>query len=552
MQVSLTSCEVKDTLLHMSKKSVQHQVPEEESLTVTLPRPFGLRPGVYLIFLYGLILLGLLFFILILPGITNPGEMVQIESIPSGAAVHVNGQYRGATPLTVHVPKGDALIELEKPAYLFEGVTIAAGNRLFASRFFPKRRDLSFQALEGDMERRYALLVDELTSYSLVDTYVENYQFPPLISRWVEEMGETGSMSRSEVSEKLFMLTPFLGSAALFADALDAYYFLRGDEMQESGPGEIQERFIAEAAAENGLSVEMLRLALAGSGEELQAQAEELPWESAPVPGVSSGLAVPEPGAITLQGIRFVPVPGGTIRIGEGGKTQRIDSFLMADREITRGIYEQFLLENPFWSRENLDELLDLGLADSEYLSDWASGGSSDPSLPASGVSFYAARAFCEWLGESLTEASVATADAPSSVTGGLDASWVVRLPGEAEWDLARLRNGESGAVFNETSDGPRAVRFDRGGGLGIYDLEGNLWEWTGDFWFPLSGLYRFEGARIRLSPGAGAGERIVKGGSWVNRRDLVSWWAPGKQPPSWASPFLGFRPVIAGSRVDG
>ena len=86
-------------------------------------KPFlGMRPGVYLAIGLSLIILLILFLILLYPGISNPGSLVVYTSVPSGAALRIDGVYAGSSPCKVFVPKGGHTIEatlrgFENPYY---------------------------------------------------------------------------------------------------------------------------------------------------------------------------------------------------------------------------------------------------------------------------------------------------------------------------------------------------------------------------------------------------------------------------------------------------
>lgn len=578
--MSLTSSEAKDTLIAMNSRSskdnkdkmdnTKENTPEDMPVTVTLPSPFGLRPGIYLSVLYGILLLLLFLFIFFLPGLRNPGERVTIRSIPSGAAVFINDHYYGTSPLEAHVSKGEAQIRLEKSGYHFEDREIQLGNRLFASRFFPKQREIVVDYSDFDVEKRFAELFKEVSAYSLVDTYLENYQAPPLISNLAQEMVEIGTMAETAMYDKLFMLTPLLGNPTIFQDLYNGYTIIRGDgfseKSDEESPDQDVSELIANLADASGLSRDHIRLAagIDDKGSEVREGEQHMPWEKATALQSPSRFQPDQlSGPFSFGDIQFIPLQGGEISIGDALQGEQIESCYIADREITVGLYRDFLEESPEWREENKETLISKGLADKEYLSHWAAGewaagndggsgsesgsGTAADTTPISGISYYAAEAFCVWLDAKLSAANLL----PSPATLGEGEEWRVRLPSEAEWELARLRNGESATVFNEKTGRALPVRFDRKGKIGVYDLEGNLWEWTGDWFFPLSRLYRYEGIEIVIPEGAEGAERIVKGGSWANRRELIPWWSTGKQPPSWSSPFLGFRPVIAKSRIQ-
>ncbi|MEW5816746.1 MAG: SUMF1/EgtB/PvdO family nonheme iron enzyme, partial [Spirochaetota bacterium] len=80
-----------------------------------------------------------------------------------------------------------------------------------------------------------------------------------------------------------------------------------------------------------------------------------------------------------------------------------------------------------------------------------------------------------------------------------------------------------------------------------ISDLIGNLWEWCDTWYYPFdycfSSVKEKDVSNFTLHNGA---EKSVRGGSWANLPETIKPWTRGSQPPSWCTPFLGFRPVIA------
>jgi formylglycine-generating enzyme required for sulfatase activity len=129
---------------------------------------------------------------------------------------------------------------------------------------------------------------------------------------------------------------------------------------------------------------------------------------------------------------------------------------------------------------------------------------------PVTLVTYVDATSYCNWLATAL--------------------SLPVRLPTEAEWECA-ARGGQTGRRYPWGDDidtsranflpdpalkryrGTRPVGSFAPNDFGLYDMAGNVWEWTAD-WYG-SSTYRTSDRRNPQGPDDGA-LRVVRGGSWV------------------------------------
>jgi formylglycine-generating enzyme required for sulfatase activity len=146
----------------------------------------------------------------------------------------------------------------------------------------------------------------------------------------------------------------------------------------------------------------------------------------------------------------------------------------------------------------------------------WHDGWYDNPSQPVVGVSWYEARAYCNWL-------SAATGEG-------------YRLPTEAEWEVAARgqagRRYSWGDTFEPLKGNTSATKVGRTTPVGVFvegetpegvsDLTGNVHDWTGSLFGAGAGFdkaafaYPYDPGDGREDPEAGPDDqRVLRGGAW-------------------------------------
>lgn len=164
-----------------------------------------------------------------------------------------------------------------------------------------------------------------------------------------------------------------------------------------------------------------------------------------------------------------VVVPAGSytpLYSPESGQV-RVESFRMDRHAVTRGQFAAFVADNPRWRRSQVQPVF----AEGQYLTDWR--GDLEPGdelgAPVTGVSWFAARAYCGWAGKRLP-----TVDEWEYV-GRAD-----ETRADASGDPAHKRRILQ--LYGERSRVPPPVGSVFRNIHGIDDMHGLVWEWVRDF----------------------------------------------------------------------
>jgi formylglycine-generating enzyme required for sulfatase activity len=213
--------------------------------------------------------------------------------------------------------------------------------------------------------------------------------------------------------------------------------------------------------------------------------------------------------------------------------TVTLSAFYIDKYEVSNAQFAEFLRTHPEWTAARMPAVFNNG----NYLKDWTTDQypPDKANHPVVDVSWYAAVAYCQSLGK--------------------------RLPSEAEWEYA-ARGGLRNKAFpwgDQPVDKTRAnfggselntttpVGKYRPNGYGLFDLAGNVWEFTADDW----GAYS---ADIHINPVAGrnffvdgsfmliSSRRVIRGGSYGGAPLNLRVTYRDSHPANGAQPFVGFR----------
>ena len=487
-------------------------------------KPFlGLRPGVYLAAIYGAIIVIILFCVLLLPGITNPGAMVVFTSEPAGAALRVDDVYAGTSPCRVFVPKGRHVLETVLPGFAPEAAEHDIPGRIFASKLFPRRYDVSVSLSAADPAAVLAAAAADYAAWSFGGEPTPSWQMPLSLSDGVYRIG---SDAAGEAAAGV------LAAAARFAVTRAALRDLvRAKTLADSGGLPASPLSLVRSVAEitahlsgNPNSAAWLASTLPADSaavlissewyqHQLAGYADLMAQESlSPVPEqTANSPGMPPASQVRVNGLLFTALGRGTLAMGEPFP-HRVDiaPFMICTIEVPSPAFADFIDANPQWHPSRRESLEEQGLVTAEYIADFGGVpvGGNRPGVGQGAVSWHAAQAFCQWL----------TLRLPAAYS-----EWEVRLPTEAEWEYAI-----------------KSVRR-WGASPGVFFPDG-VWEWCADPYSPLPFLDAPQDAIAAV----GSPERAVRGSSWLNVAGAANQETRAFLPPASSSPFVMFRPVIA------
>ena len=469
----------------------------DSEIRVKLKPILGIRPGVYLTVIYSVILLFVLFLLLVSPGLRNPGEVLVVNTQPAGAAIRVNDVYMGLSGSRIFIPRGTYTIEAVMPGFKNQKFDQTMGGQIFGSLFFPRIKKIELTMNTSDPAAAFAIYAADYAEWTFGGEPTASWQIPLSLSEGAYRTGQYAGQANNELQEIIKASSRFAVTRAALRDLLRAKILLDnfGNAPSPAALVESVSQILAFLSGNPGSAGWIS--SLLPSSSPVVAAIEASDWykysDVSPIihPVQESG----NESQIQLAGINFINIPAAEIVLNANLYTApyinniHITSFMISETPVPKSLFDIFLDENPQWKEQHTDYFPDLIAVNPMEIFNRNA---------VTGITWYAAQAFCKWLTELL----------PVSML-----NMEVRLPTEDEWLIAAL------SVNNMRNPG---------------------WEWCSDPYVHLPFITAAPGAaEIISSP-----ERSLRG-----RASLTSMETRASLPPEFSSPVVTFRPVIAVKR---
>lgn len=206
----------------------------------------------------------------------------------------------------------------------------------------------------------------------------------------------------------------------------------------------------------------------------------------------------------------------------------RVDDFLMDVFAVTNQDFSLFVEENPEWSKTKADTALHNG----RYLEHWTDGYPLQDELdhPVTFVSWQSAVAYCGWRGKRLPS----EAEFEWAAQDGFTESaypWGDEFPNNSlvNWGLNEIDDTTPVGTYPPNS-------------RGLFDMAGNIWQFTSDPWLGSYEETLQADSRVEQAKSNPSIRRVVRGGSWgANAANLRIKYRDSHRPFD-AREMVGFR----------
>ncbi len=341
-----------------------------------------------------------------------------------------------------------------------------------------------------------------------------NRVYSPLLSPLSWDLGHIANFEELWLVQEIGGLEPMRGDLGRFYDAIEnprairnELPILRGDECR-AYLEEVRKRTLevldgVDLASENPLLRDgfVYELILAHEHQHNETMLQLLQMVESYDPIVRDSGPASEP---TADGPEMVLVEGGSYEIGAEAvgfayDNERprhgveLDSFWIDRTPVTNAAFAAFIEESAceppmYWERDGSGGWMRTAMGLAQAI---------DPALPVIHVDFNQAQAFAQWAGK--------------------------RLPTEFEWEAAAAGADAERANLDLLAFGcaPAGAYADAASQCGAVQMLGDVWEWTSSEFNGYPGFTAFP-YKEYSEEFFGQGYRVLRGGAWAARRDVI------------------------------
>ncbi|QEN06097.1 PEGA domain-containing protein [Thiospirochaeta perfilievii] len=460
-------------------------------INIKLKDIFKISPNTYIPIFYGLLLIFILLLITVIPGLLNNRTNVIIKSSPTGAAVFIDNELIGSTPLEISLPKGSREFTVKKE-HFFD----------YTSTEVVERRKSQVIYIDLESKKGLDILKNGYANgsrWSLVNSnqLSNRYRIPNIISEPVLDYYEANDFNRESLESYLESSLKLITNEFILSDYLRALAINSSNKKLLSVSSIKNSASFIEKLLNStpNLSLLIYNKILLRRSLDIKSPALERIARDHQLKINKNVVSFKEQSSsIKVENLNFINIPESQIPTIDVNFIHNIsnESFYILEEMVDRDNYFKFLEDNPKWSKENTEELINKGLVDKFYLD------FSNDEDYITNISYYAAKAWCEWANEYYN----------------IPSNYKISLPSENLWLSANQ-----------------------------FDILDNVdaWQWTNQgfyiydhFLTKKSGVILDEFDQIEA--------KLVVGKNKYNTKAESS---RGVQNASWCTPFLSFRPVL-------
>ncbi len=478
----------------MKRRIVLPEVPE-----VKLPVLFSMRPGLYLLILYSIVILVAVFCIAYLPGILKGGRYVTFQAPLFATGIVVDGTYLGSADNQYFVGSGEHEVAYMKGGIPYAKAIIDVDHPVFLTWLAHRTMTIPSPPLSVDDTQKALIIrygLAQIQAASAILSYDDVTRYEPVYANLISDL-QALEVSESMRESALELALLYITNETMFSDAqasLAVSKFEKTEFMQTLL--NLSESLFSGTASSTG----QLQKTLQG-----KKQQTSLFSDAFSIPGFTYA-----PVSFIMGSRTDMNYPA----INEAGTEASTPQFSLSTYEISQYQWALFLEENPMWEKANLSSLMQQGLVDEAYLAGISPSVMFVTNKPIHNISFYAAQAFCDWLSKKTQKS--------------------VFLPTESMWTAAALSHSD---LKFDASLSPIPTQLKE-----PVSLLGGVWELTQTTHIPLARISDYRKAQdLHQSFGLPV-QPIVKGGSYVNDAKSISSNTVGVVDPDACGDLIGFR----------